>query len=247
MTRFRDLAGQRFGMLVALHVDGKDPTGKTKWACHCDCGARASATMLNLVKGVTKSCGCLRRRPHPNRKNLSGMRFGALVAQRPYDGLRWVCLCDCGRETLTRTVHLTRAHSKSCGRCQPIAQSKRHTAKRARNSASAWARAVRSIGSCDACGSEESLHAHHIMPFASHPWAGMRPENGSCLCGTCHRRVHMAIRSGQSPGDAAASVLADSRGGMVQEMFSLMNEGLGGLYKARASLGSLIELEVKNG
>ena len=62
MTRRIDLTGARFGKLVALRPSGMDSTGKTVWECACDCGANTKATSLNLKKGNTKSCGCLKRR-----------------------------------------------------------------------------------------------------------------------------------------------------------------------------------------
>ena len=71
MPKIRDVAGQVFGKLTAQAVDGKDSTGKTRWLCMCACGNTTTATMLNLVKGVTKSCGCLRNGPSANRLNLA--------------------------------------------------------------------------------------------------------------------------------------------------------------------------------
>ena len=53
----RDLAGQRFGKLVAVkRVEG----GSSKWLCHCDCGNEKVVYGTNLVNGATKSCGCNR-------------------------------------------------------------------------------------------------------------------------------------------------------------------------------------------
>lgn len=52
-------------------------------------------------------------------KDLSGVRFGKLVAQSPIrkKGLptKWVCLCDCGRTSNPSGVSLTRGMSQSCG------------------------------------------------------------------------------------------------------------------------------------
>jgi hypothetical protein len=54
-----DKTGQRFGRLVALErVDGVDRL--PRWRCRCDCGETHITSVLNLVRGHTRSCGCLR-------------------------------------------------------------------------------------------------------------------------------------------------------------------------------------------
>lgn len=59
---FKDLTGQRFGKLVALHVDTSDSGAQkraTRWICQCDCGNTASVITSNLTNGHTRSCGCI--------------------------------------------------------------------------------------------------------------------------------------------------------------------------------------------
>jgi len=56
----RDLAGRRFGMLVAeapLHHKGSP-----RWLCACDCGEHATPTTAGLMSGRHQSCGCQRSR-----------------------------------------------------------------------------------------------------------------------------------------------------------------------------------------
>ena len=57
------------------------------------------------------------------RMNLIGERFGSLVVidEAPVQdkrNFRWLCLCDCGTQTVVPTCHLRSGHTKSCGRCQ---------------------------------------------------------------------------------------------------------------------------------
>jgi hypothetical protein len=54
----RDIAGQRFARLTALEPVA-NPGGKTRWLCRCDCGAECSVATTHLVRGRTRSCGCL--------------------------------------------------------------------------------------------------------------------------------------------------------------------------------------------
>ena len=55
----RDIAGQRFGRLVARQVVGKSKANSLIWLCNCDCGATVERTSASLKKskGVS-SCGC---------------------------------------------------------------------------------------------------------------------------------------------------------------------------------------------
>jgi hypothetical protein len=57
-ARFRDLAGQRFGRLVALEVVGRNTSRGMVWRCQCDCGCVSQHSSTGLVEGTTQSCGC---------------------------------------------------------------------------------------------------------------------------------------------------------------------------------------------
>ena len=58
----KDLTGQRFGRLTVIGV-AAPPAGRKsstyRWRCRCDCGAETIIPCNNLLKGNTKSCGCL--------------------------------------------------------------------------------------------------------------------------------------------------------------------------------------------
>jgi hypothetical protein len=55
-----NIAGQRFGRLVAERRVGTTAAKKAIWLCRCDCGGTASATSGSLRSGNTNSCGCYR-------------------------------------------------------------------------------------------------------------------------------------------------------------------------------------------
>jgi hypothetical protein len=65
---FVDRTGQRFGRLVADHLDSERSVKCTWWVCVCDCGNTKSVPSSSLVSGGTRSCGCLVR--DANRKTL---------------------------------------------------------------------------------------------------------------------------------------------------------------------------------
>ena len=59
--RRKDIAGKRFGKLVALYpMDKLGVTGSVIWKCRCDCGNEVEVAVADLNKGNNKSCGCLK-------------------------------------------------------------------------------------------------------------------------------------------------------------------------------------------
>ena len=59
-TRFRgrNLTGQQFGRLVAMYPVRKENQATT-WHCRCACGNETDVCAANLLRGSTRSCGCL--------------------------------------------------------------------------------------------------------------------------------------------------------------------------------------------
>ncbi len=112
----RDLTGMRFGKLVALSPTGERKNTSVVWLCRCDCGNTAEVSSRQLLGGYVKSCGCL---SHPPLKDFVGKRFGNLTVLS-YAGKRagmhrWLCRCDCGRETVVGQTLLQSGKTKSCG------------------------------------------------------------------------------------------------------------------------------------
>lgn len=96
--------------------------------CKCDCGGEARCTGIDLRKGHTKSCGCLQRErtSEASRLNLTGQRFGKLVALEPtektkWGSILWHCKCDCGNDYYVVTRDLNSGHTTSCG-CRSISK-----------------------------------------------------------------------------------------------------------------------------
>lgn len=96
-----DLAGQRFGRLVAIEPNKeRSATRYIVWRCQCDCGNEVCVTSRDLRSGDTRSCGCLRKELH--RKDITGLVRGHLTALYPTDEIAsrgqpvWVWQCDCG-------------------------------------------------------------------------------------------------------------------------------------------------------
>jgi hypothetical protein len=49
------------------------------------------------------------------RHNITGQRFGMLVALKPYTQCRWILRCDCGAQTAVRLDNLRAGGARSCG------------------------------------------------------------------------------------------------------------------------------------
>lgn len=106
--RHRNVAGQRFGRLVALERVGTRNKAAL-WRCVCDCGREHNVVASKLFDGVTQSCGCLRQeavtkhgatrgyRPTPEYKAWLGLRERttnpANKAWRDYGG-RGITVCE---------------------------------------------------------------------------------------------------------------------------------------------------------
>ena len=124
-----DLVGQRFGKLVVTRLSKQcTKKGKPLWECKCDCGNEVLVSTGILNSGKKKSCGCLQRKfpsklGKSNYKDITGKRFGRLVALRVTDkryrsgSVIWECICDCGKKVeMPSEVLLSKGgFQKSCG------------------------------------------------------------------------------------------------------------------------------------
>lgn len=118
VNRMEDLTGRRFGRLIVIEKTEERRKQRVVWLCQCDCGNMARITSSNLKSGKTTSCGCARR--HTNRMDITGQRFGRLVAVFPtdkhsYHSVIWHCRCDCGGEADVSAINLRRKQTQSCG------------------------------------------------------------------------------------------------------------------------------------
>lgn len=117
-----NLTGQKFGKLTALYPTDKRSKQKyIIWHCKCDCGNECDVISNNLIKGQTKSCGCLIKEKNAEKiKDLTNQRFGKLVALSPTDrrsgtSVIWKCQCDCGNICYVASNSLSRGDVQSCG------------------------------------------------------------------------------------------------------------------------------------
>jgi hypothetical protein len=65
-------AGDRFGRLTVIE---ERAIGDQTILCRCECGTERRFTIGNLTKGVTRSCGCLRRDVTQERSYIHGANY----------------------------------------------------------------------------------------------------------------------------------------------------------------------------
>ena len=118
-----DETSNRYGRLTVLR-EAYSINRQATWTCRCDCGQEVIVRGYSLRRGGTKSCGCLHKEiiKKPNKLltvNEIGNRHGRLVVISKADTkngkCRWLCHCDCGKETIVAGNHLRGGSTKSCG------------------------------------------------------------------------------------------------------------------------------------
>jgi len=58
---FRNIAGERFERVRVISYAGRTFHGESLWNCVCDCGTKFVTRGESLVRGATRSCGCIRK------------------------------------------------------------------------------------------------------------------------------------------------------------------------------------------
>lgn len=133
MPTLIDLTGKKFGRWTVL----KRAPNKGKsvyWTCECECGTIKDVKGQCLREGESLSCGCyqkekaaitLKETAKKNMKNISGQRFGNLVALYPTEkrdysaNVIWMCQCDCGNKIEVGCNRLVQNNITHCG-CKAV-------------------------------------------------------------------------------------------------------------------------------
>ena len=128
MSALIDITGNRYGRWTVLRR-APAPNGLrgTFYECICDCGTISTVNSINLRKGLSRSCGCLKNELIGDRRrglryeinDIVGRRFGKLVALERVENrdgrIMYKCQCDCGGVKITKKESLISGETKSCG------------------------------------------------------------------------------------------------------------------------------------
>lgn len=116
-----DRIGMVYGRLSVIGLWGRNKHNQLVWNCQCSCGNRIQVTSNKLSRGVTRSCGCLRRELASRIKiDRTGQVYGRLTVVGEYGrkkggGVIWECRCSCGNTVHISSEHLCHGHTQSCG------------------------------------------------------------------------------------------------------------------------------------
>lgn len=204
----KDITGQIFGKLTAIRPTERRSGNSVMWECSCSCGATTYVTSGNLRSRHIKSCGCAKR------KDLTGQRFGRLVAIKPTDEktkagcVIWLTKCDCGEDHYISSNRLLMG-VLSCGCLQKeVASAMKGSLNPSWNPEltdedriqgrripgyKEWRTATyeRDNYTCQKCGKKGgNLNAHHIESYAGNKELRTELSNGVTLCYECHRDLH---------------------------------------------------------
>lgn len=112
----QDATGNVYGRLCVIgHVESEP--GMV--LCQCECGNQKLFSLIDIKRGKSRSCGCLRQATRSGVRDIAGKRFGALIAlhRASYPGYRgpepWKVQCDCGKVTIMKISRLN--HAQHCG------------------------------------------------------------------------------------------------------------------------------------
>lgn len=82
-----NLVGCRFSRLRPVEMIGTDKHGKAIWRCICDCGNESRVNAGSLVRGLCKSCGCLKTEKLKAWNKTRRWSAGKLRAKKIYDSI----------------------------------------------------------------------------------------------------------------------------------------------------------------
>ena len=126
---FKDLTGMTFNHFTVISYAGKKyKNNNTRvWLCECDCEnkTRKEISEYRLIKGETKSCGCIRKKTTEeykleleeiNKKNGTNIKLKEGV-EYARAGTKIIHICTCGKEWNTIPSTILNGAARSCGLC----------------------------------------------------------------------------------------------------------------------------------
>lgn len=71
--KLKDLINKKYNKLTIIEEAGKDKFGNKLWYCKCECGNFTVISTNKLLRGHTKSCGCLHKEFLTNKNTKHGL------------------------------------------------------------------------------------------------------------------------------------------------------------------------------
>lgn len=123
MEKSIDLTGKKFGKWTVIKRAGVNVFNQPTWLCKCECGTERIVDGRNLLRGLSKTCGCSRKKRTPIYEDLTGQKFGKLTVIKLHhikktkykNSYYWLCKCECGNTKVVSRSNLKSSMVKSCG------------------------------------------------------------------------------------------------------------------------------------
>lgn len=103
MPAYKDISGQKIGMITVIKYSHSDKNGHAYFLCRCECGIECTIASSNLLSGRVRSCGCIgksnrqaaRKKTHEESVE-TGTNIGKIKSTKPHKsnkttGIRGVC------------------------------------------------------------------------------------------------------------------------------------------------------------
>lgn len=121
--KYSYLIGTKVNKWFVIDLFKNDKDSRLYANCECECGTKKHVMVKNLVRNLSKDCGCGRKSINGKNfsKDLTSEKFGKLTVlealeKRSKTGHKlYRCLCECGNEIVVQTNLLTTHHTSSCG------------------------------------------------------------------------------------------------------------------------------------
>lgn len=195
--------GLQFGKFTVIDDQG-DFTRAGKWSCRCDCGTERLVHWRNLLRGLSKSCGCLaieRRNFTTAAKSLANK---ARKAKIPF----LTCsVCKQAKPKIEFHKNKTKrdGHTTACRWCVRVRRAGNHTGNQQRSDSDPIKRSARSKLSyavkrghisksqnCSAClkhySDPRKIEEHHYLGYE-------HPLSVQWFCRQCHALADWKINS----------------------------------------------------
>lgn len=109
-----------------------DFLGDNKFKCKCNCGNIKDVNCYNVIDGLSKNCGCVRKDKMSDIKSINsliGEKYGKLTVlddteKNKYGKTICKCLCECGNIVNVLSNSLRTSHTISCGCTKSLMPSK---------------------------------------------------------------------------------------------------------------------------
>ncbi len=179
-----DLSSRKFGRLTVMGLGGRSHY----WMCRCDCGTEKQVQAHNLLRGMTRSCGCLLRDQNARFRRFESRRARDQAtsdrkrARRHQDPQYAASIRAIARASARKIYGTLEGRVRAANKC-----AKRRALSATPISATEWLRLLEAWDCrCAYCGQVGTLTQDHVV--ALHNGGAHSLDNVVPACLSCNAR-----------------------------------------------------------